>query len=202
MSRPAPSDHPVHPLIRDRWSPRAFSDQAVSKETLFSLLEAARWSASSYNEQPWGFIVATKEQPQEYEKLLRCLIEFNQSWAKSAPALILALAHTVFDKTGKPNRHAFHDVGFAAALLTIQATSMGLYCHHMAGIEVDVIRSSYQVPPDWEPLTAIAVGHLGDPSSLPESLREREHAPRTRRALNTIVSGGPFSSGPFWKPGK
>src|SRR5436190_24164282 len=98
MEKPAPADFPIHDLLKRRWSPRAFADRPVEPDKLRRLLEAARWAPSSYNEQPWAFIVATKDQPEQFERLLSCLVEFNQSWAKAAPVLMLTVAHQTFTK--------------------------------------------------------------------------------------------------------
>lgn len=190
MDRPAEIRYPIHDLLRRRWSPRAFADRMVEREKLLSLLEAARWAPSSYNEQPWSFIVATRDDPAEYERLLGCLVEGNIAWARRAPVLMLSVAKLQFDRGGKPNRHAFHDVGLATENLAVQATAMGLCVHPMAGFHVDKAREVFAIPADHEPVAAIAVGYPGDPASLPDPLRERELAPRTRRALQQFVFSG------------
>jgi len=184
--KPAPTQYPVHELIRNRWSPRAYSDRSVEKDQLLSLLEAARWAPSSYNHQPWRFIVATKDDITEYNRLLSTLVEFNQGWAKNAPVLILAVAKLHFDD-GKLNRHAFHDIGLALENLIIQATSLGLSTHQIAGFQADLARKEYGIPDEYEPATVITVGYAGDPQSLPDGLRERELAPRVRKTLKEIV---------------
>ena len=119
MEKPAPADHDVHELIRKRWSPRAFSSTSVGDAELRSLLEAGRWAASCFNEQPWRFLVARRENQEEFDRLLSCLSENNQHWAKGASVLMLSVASQAFAKNGKPNRHALHDVGLAAAQLTL-----------------------------------------------------------------------------------
>lgn len=190
----SPTAFPIHELLSYRWSPRAFSNRPIERETIQSLFEAARWAPSSYNEQPWNFIMATKDDPTEYDRLLSCLIEFNQSWAKMAPLLILSVASLKFAKNQKPNRHAFHDIGLAVANLTFEATTHGLAVHQMAGIEVEKARQLYGIPGDWEPLTGIAVGYPGDPNDLSEELRERETAPRTRKPLSEFLFTGKWGS--------
>jgi len=97
-----------------------------------------------------------------------------------------------FERTGKTNRHAFHDVGQAAALLTLQATALGLCVHQMAGIEVEKIRQVYSLPEGWEPVAGIAIGYLGDPSALPEKLRLREAELRSRKPLDSFIFTGRF----------
>jgi nitroreductase len=187
MEKPTDARYPIHDLIRRRWSPRAFADRPVEPEKLRSLLEAARWAPSSFNEQPWNFIVATRENGEEFERMLSCLVEGNVAWAKNAPVLMLSVAKLKFERTGKPNRHAFHDVGLAAENLVIQATALGLVVHQMAGIQVDKAREVYRIPEGYEAVAGIAVGYPGDPATLPEPLREREQAPRTRKPLESFV---------------
>ncbi|MCE9529927.1 MAG: nitroreductase family protein [Planctomycetes bacterium] len=190
MQNPTKNDFPIHDLLRTRWSPRAFDAKAVEPAKVKSLLEAARWAPSSYNEQPWAFLIATKAQPAEHAKLLECLIEFNQSWAKAAPLLIITVAHTSFAMNAKPNRHAFHDVGLAMANLTIQATAEGLVVHQMAGILPDKVRELYAVPADWDAVTGVAIGYPGDPATLNDALREKELAERTRKPQASFVFSG------------
>lgn len=190
MKKPVSNIHPIHDLLKHRWSPRAFSDQMVEKDKILSLLEAARWAPSSFNEQPWYFIIATKDNPKEYEKLLNCLVDGNIRWAKNAPALMISVAKIKFDRTGKLNRHAFHDLGLATAHLVMQATHLGLYAHQMAGIHIDNIREEYQIPPDHEPVVGIAIGYYGNLNQLQDNLKEKEVAVRIRRPLNAFVFSG------------
>lgn len=190
MEKIAETQVPIHELIRRRWSPRAFLDLPVEPDKLLSLLEAARWAASSNNEQPWAFIVATRDDTQTYERMLGVLVDFNRGWANKAPALILTLAHTQFEKDGRPNRHAFYDLGQAAAHLSLQATALGLTTHQMAGFNAQAARERFAVPEGWEPVSVIALGYAGDPESLTETLRQREIARRERKPLEKFVFGG------------
>ena len=190
MVKNASNDHPIHELITKRWSPYAFDSRLVSKADLFSLFEAARWAASSYNEQPWRYLVATKEEPEEYEKLLSCLVEGNQLWAKAAPVLALGVASLAFALNGKPNKAAIHDLGLAAGSLTFEATARGLAVHQMIGILPDKARELYGIPQGYEAVTGIAIGYVGDPQTLPDKLRERDLTPRTRKPLKDFVFGG------------
>ena len=187
MEKPATTDHQIEEILKRRWSPRAFSNRIVEREKLQSLFEAARWAASSFNEQPWSFIVATKEKPEEYAALLNCLMEKNQQWARLAPVLMVSVAKLNFDKNGKPNRHAFHDVGMAVSNLIVQATTFGLYVHQMAGFSVEKVRETYGVPDGFEPVAAIAVGYPDDPNVLPEPFREQEIGPRRRKPIDSFV---------------
>jgi len=181
MENLAPTKYPVHDLIRKRWSPRAFAAKIPSNETLQSLLEAARWSASSSNEQPWRFLIATQDHPDAFAKVLSCLVEGNQVWAKAAPVLMLSFVKKTSSRNGGPNRVALHDVGLATAQIFLQATSMGLVTHAMGGIELEKIRTTYDLPADFDPVAAIAIGYPGDPEKLPEPLRQREKNPRERK---------------------
>src|SRR5918996_1420772 len=151
MEKLANTTYPIEELLKRRWSPRAFAERPVAPEKLLSLWEAARWAASTANQQPWYFIVATKEHEAEHARLLSCLRENNQQWASRAPVLMVSVAKLTFDANGQPNRHAFHDVGLAVANLITQATALGLYVHQMAGIYPDRVRELYSVPDDFEP---------------------------------------------------
>ncbi len=195
MSNPADPAHPVHDLIATRYSPRAFSDRAVSQEDVRSLLEAARWAPSCFNEQPWRYLLAMKSQPDEFARMLSCLVEFNQSWAKEASVLLLAVASTQFERNQKPNRHAWHDVGAASGSLSLQATALGLQAHQMAGFDADRARAEFAIPEEFEPVAAIAIGYPGSADSLPEDLRERELAARERKPLSELVFSGAWGKG-------
>ena len=189
LKRPAETSTAIHDLIAHRWSPRAFDSKPVEPEKLRSLFEAARWAPSSYNAQPWYFIVGTKDNPENYNRVLESLVEFNQGWAKNAPVLALSVAKLKFDD-GKPNRHAFHDVGQAAANLSLQAEALGLSVHQMAGIDPEKARKLFDIPADYEAVAGIAIGYAGEPASLPDGLRERELAPRQRKPLDSFVFTG------------
>jgi nitroreductase len=190
MDKTARTQAPIHELIRQRWSPRAFSSQPVEPDKLLSLFEAARWAASSSNEQPWAFLVATQEDPKSYAEVLGVLVESNRDWAKKAPILILTLAHTQFEKDGRPNRHAFYDLGQAAENLSLQSTALGLVAHQMAGFDVEAARQRFAVPAGWEPVSVIALGYPGSLDSLAEKLQQRETAARKRKPLDSFVFSG------------
>src|SRR2546425_8759579 len=127
----AVADHEILDLIARRWSPRAFAARPVEPQKLNSLFEAARWAPSCFNEQPWSFLAATIDNAPEHERLASCLVPAN-AWARKAPVLALSVAALDFAQTGKPNRHAYHDVGLAVENLVIQAMSMGIFVHQMA----------------------------------------------------------------------
>jgi nitroreductase len=191
-------DYPVLDAIATRRSPRAFRDRSVSAADLRSVLEAARWAASANNEQPWLFIVATKDDPAAFEKLHACTNDGNRPWAGAAPVLILALARTHFAASGKPNAYHLHDVGQAMAHLGIQAAALGLVLHQMAGILKDRIRETYQLPDDVVPVTISALGYQGLPDDLPEGVSERqrqfEGQRQPRKPLGESVYAGEWGT--------
>lgn len=190
MKNPTANAFPIQDSIRDRWSPRAFSDKTVSPEILQSLFEAARWAPSSNNEQPWVYLVATKGDRENFEKMLSILVEFNAVWAKHAAVLALSIAKLTFTKGDNPNRVAFHDVGAASSQLTFEAVARGLFVHQMAGYDVEKARKVFEIPAGWDPVAAIALGYPGDPATLPEPYKERETAPRVRKPISEFVMSG------------
>lgn len=195
MNRNAVTDYLIHPLLAARWSPRAFAPRPVERELLGSVFEAARWAASCFNEQPWRFIIATRDDAASHARLLACLTEANQAWAHLAPVLGLGVVSTTFAHNAKPNRHAWHDLGLATAQLTLQAMAHGLYVHAMAGVLPEVARATYGIPQGYDVATGLAIGYLGDPAALPSSKRDAEIAPRLRRSLSATVYSGAWEIG-------
>lgn len=189
LTKHATPDHPIHDLLSKRWSPYTFSEKAVSDDDLRSLFEAARWAASSYNEQPWRYILATKANQASFDRILSCLVEGNQAWAAAAPVLALGCASLLFSRHNKPNAAAVHDLGLASANLSLEATARGLVVHQMIGILPDRARDLYRIPDDVQPLTALAIGYAANPDSLLEKYRERDLAPRSRKVLAEFVFG-------------
>jgi nitroreductase len=185
-------DHPIDEALMARWSPYAFADRPVEPTVLRSLFEAARWAPSSYNEQPWRYVVATRDDPTAFQRVLACLVEANQAWAKAAPVLGLGIVVTRFQRNTKPNAACEHDLGIASATLTFEATRRGLVVHQMIGIEPERARKTYAVPEEAKALTGLAIGYPGDPTGLPEKLRERDLARRTRRPISEFVFGPRF----------
>jgi nitroreductase len=182
----APDGAGVEHLILRRWSPRAFSDKDVSADDLKKLFEAARWAASSFNEQPWRFLVGRRGD-ETYKKIFGALVEFNQSWAKSAPVLVLSVAKKTFSANGQPNRYGLHDTGAATTLLSLQATANGLHTHSMAGFDAEQARASFAIPSDYDIGAVTALGYFGDPESLPDQMQKTEVAPRQRKPLEEFV---------------
>ncbi|MEM9254764.1 MAG: nitroreductase family protein [Pseudomonadota bacterium] len=196
MSQPVTTEVPVHPLFVQRHSPYAFDpDREVTPTDLRSILEAARWAMSSYNAQPWRYVVGVKQSdPQTWQRIYSVLVEGNQPWAINAPVLALGVVERNFEYNGKPNKAASHDLGAASAFLTMEATARGLAVHQMIGIEPDKARAEFALQDSLEPLTALAIGFEGDPRHVPDSYAERDAQPRERKPIGEIVlAPSPFN---------
>lgn len=198
MSRKAEPVHPVHDLIAARWSPYGFSDRSVSDDDLRSLFEAVRWAASSYNEQPWRFIVARREEAAHFEQVLSCLVEGNQPWARLAPVLVLTAVSLSFSRNDKPNAAAVHDMGLAAGNLTFEATSRGLSVHQMIGILPDKAREVFSIPAGCQALTALAIGYAGHQEGLPDDIKSRDEGARSRKSINEFTFGATWGESAGW----
>lgn len=181
-----PDNSGVEPLLLRRWSPRAFTDEPVPASKLKVLFTAAAWAASSFNEQPWRFIVGSIGSS-TWEKIFKALVPPNQVWAQKAPVLFASFAKKTFSHNGSPNKVAQHDVGAACANLALQATALGLHAHGMAGFDADVLRAEFEVPDDFEPVACWALGYLGDPETLPDKLKGAELAKRDRKEVREFV---------------
>jgi nitroreductase len=186
----APVVDGVLPAILHRWSPRSFTDRQVSAKDLKTIFEAVRWAPSSYNEQPWRFLVGTRGS-ETYKKIYDTLMPFNQMWAGKAPVLILGAAKTKFSHNGDPNRVALFDLGAASTVLALQASVLGLQAHQMAGFDTDAASKTFGAPEEYIFGSAIALGYQGDPANLPhEQMLKQEVAPRTRKQLGEFVWEG------------
>ncbi len=172
----------IHELLARRWSPKAFSSRPVEPAKFAQLFEAARWAPSSYNAQPWAFIVATREDAEGYNRLLSTLMDVNRQWAQQAPVLILAVAKLDFNHVARANRHALYDLGQAVAHLTIQATALDLHIHQMGGFDPNAARELFAIPAGYEPVAVLALGYNEVPPP--------ERATRTRKPLTDFVFSG------------
>lgn len=190
MEKPAQTILNIHPIIKKRWSPRAFSNQQVEKDQLRRILEAARWSPSSFNEQPWRFIIGIKGN-EYWDKLFECMVEFNQKWAGKAPVLLLALGKKTGSKNGKPNQVYQYDVGQSMAYITFQLMEEGLVAHQMGGFSKEKAREYFSVPDDYEPIAMMAIGHQDEPANLSPDFEEMELAPRQRKDMEELVLNYP-----------
>lgn len=182
--------HPINELILNRWSPRAMSGESISNEELMSLFEAARWAPSSYNNQPWRFIYATRDSA-HWNTFMNLMVEFNQSWAKNAAALVVVISKKTFDHNGEAaSTHSF-DTGAAWENLAIEAEARGLVSHGMQGFDYDKARTELGVPEGFAVEMMIAIGKPGAKENLPEMLQEKE-LPSDRKPLSDIVMEGKF----------
>lgn len=185
--KPAPTAVPIHELIAGRWSPRAYSNEPVSRESLHAVIEAARWAPSGYNLQPWRFIVFDRTADEAaFKRAFSTLVPFNQQWNAPASVLIAVTAQTLNAK-GEVNRTAQYDAGAAAMSLVLQAHALGLAAHQMSGFDVNAFRKEFALPNDVEPLAIISIGHYGEAEKLDPVLRDREKAERTRAAVGEIA---------------
>ncbi len=194
FENPRVADHPVDRMFLDRWSPRAFTGEAMPQATLFTILEAARWAPSSYNSQPWRFLYAVRDNA-HWDKFLGLLNEFNQSWAKTGSALIFVVSETTIAVPGKdapvPSHSHSFDAGAAWGSLALQASLLGWHAHGMVGIDQDGVRSQLKVPDGYRVEAGIVLGKLGPKTLLPEALQARE-MPSPRKPLAEIAFEGGF----------
>jgi nitroreductase len=190
--RPATVDRPINELMRRRWSPRAFEEgRPVEREKILTLLEAARWAPSCFNDQPRYFLVFDGSDVESLEKARACLSPGN-AWALKAPVLMLSVSRESFEQNGKPNRWAQHDTGLATENLLLEAVELGLAAHPMAGYDADRARSEFGIPDGFTPIAMIAIGYpyRRNLQDLDEKLRAKELAPRERKALGEIAFEG------------
>ncbi len=188
MIKYAHPDQPIQPLLAQRWSPYSFDGRPVDPADLLALFEAARWAASSYNAQPWRYIVAQRGQP-GHGRVLACLVDANQAWARHAPVLALGVTNTRFPHNGKENAAAQHDLGLAAASLSLEATARGIAVHQMIGLYPDKVRDTFALPDGFLPLTALAIGYPGANPELAPEVAARDVQPRARAPLSAFVFG-------------
>jgi len=193
MNKSAQTQYPILDFLKNRWSPRAFAARPVELHKLLSLFEAARWSPSGGNQQPWSFIVTNQTEREPFEKLLGTLNERNQDWAKHAPVLVLSVVQRE-RAAGQPNPWATYDVGQAVAHLSVQATALGLVVHQMAGFDRQKAAELFALPEGYDALTVFAIGYEGDPATLPAGLRERELEQRSRKPLKEFVFDGAWQA--------
>jgi nitroreductase len=192
MQKPAITQQPIHELIANRWSGRAYdASKPVTKDQLVSLLEAARWAPSCFGDQPWRYVVCNKsENLQAWQAAYDCLVPGNQSWAVNAPLLLLICADTLFSHNDKPNKWAPYDTGAATENLCLQATALGLMAHQMGGFDADKARTTFNVPERYQILAMVTVGYQADVERLTGETKERETAARSRKPLNELFFNG------------
>ena len=197
QQKPATTSVPVHELIARRWSPRAFDrDQPVTREQVLALLEAARWAPSCFGDEPWRFLVWDRNRDAAaWQRAFACLGEGNQKWVANAPLLLAAVASSAFDHNGKPNRWAQYDTGAASENLCLQACALGLAAHQMGGFDAEKLKREFAIPDGYTPMAMIAVGYRAPADNLEPDYRERELAPRKRKAIETRFFEGAWGAG-------
>lgn len=183
-----PTDQPVLTEIQQRWSPVCFDGSTVDEPTLHTLLEAARWAASCFNDQPWHFVVASRDDRAHFDALLECLVEANREWAQHASVLLLVVANQKFRHNGKSNRWSWFDCGQATAQLMLEAVHQGLRSHAMAGFDADAARASCGLSDDQDPACFVAIGRVGGHEAHTDAMRDRDAAENQRIAIADLVS--------------
>ncbi len=171
-------------IIKERWSPYAFSSSDVEDFKLKAMFEAAGYAPSANNEQPWSFVFATRNDGKIFDDYLSFLVESNRLWASKAYCLIISMAKMNYSLSGKPNRFAFHDTGMAVANLLLQAQALDVFVHQMGGYSVDKVKDYFKLESDTEPVAMMAVGYLGDGQGLTDELLKRDEHRRPRKPVN------------------
>ena len=187
MDKRANIIHGVMPAIEKRWSPMAFSDRPVEREKLLRIFEAGQWAPSSYNEQPWRFMLGVKGEGETWDKILATCSGWNAKWARNAPVLILLSGKKRFSMKDMDNVAWAYDVGAVSAYMTLQLTEEGLFSHQMVGFSPEKAREIFGIPEGFDPLVVIAVGYKGDPENLPADIAAREENTRTRKPLSELI---------------
>jgi nitroreductase len=174
-------------IIQERWSPYSFSPAPVEDFKLKAMFEAAGYAPSCNNEQPWLFVITTREDETVFDDFIGFMADGNKIWAKNAYAIVISMARMKFSHNGKPNRWAFHDTGMAVSNLLLQALALDVYVHQMGGYSVEKVKDYFKLGDDIEPVAMMAVGYLGDGSSLTPELFKRDEARRPRKSINEFV---------------
>ncbi len=191
MQKPAKTKTPINHIIAHRWSPRAFSSQAIEEDKIIALLEAARWSSSAFNEQPWRFIIGKKEED-TWKKILATLVEWNQQWAKTAPLLVLNIAKLNFTHNNMPNDVAEYDLGQAVATMALEAVHQGLFGHQMTGFDGKKATELFNIPEGYKAVSVTAFGYYGNPDDIPSEIAKQETNERSRNELKEMVFSTTF----------
>jgi len=188
---------PIHDLLASRWSGVAYDpSRSVSAADLRKLAEAARWAPSCFGDQPWRFIICSRDEHNEaWQLAFNCLSEGNQPWCQHAPVLIISCTDTLFAHNDKPNAYGPYDTGAAALSICLQATVLGLMTHQMAGFSADKARDAFAIPARYQPLAMMSVGYQLPEAVLPAQLRERELKPRVRSPLASRFFAGSWGEG-------
>lgn len=173
-------------LLQKRWSPRGFSDEPLSSETINRIFDAGRQVPSSYNEQPWRFVITDKGS-EGYVRLFQCLTELNKKWVHTAPHLGVVLGKKYFSHKDKENPHRFYDCGAFMAIASLRAATLNIYIHQMAGFSTDQLEECFDFPDDFVPITMFVIGKLGDADQLPQQLQDKENPHSDRNSVFTFL---------------
>ncbi|MDP2586999.1 MAG: nitroreductase family protein [Candidatus Komeilibacteria bacterium] len=197
-NKPADVKYPINELAKNRWSPRVFADRPIEEEKIMLLFEAARWAPSSFNEQPWRYIYATKDDQEKFKQLFSLMGEFNQGWAGKAWLLAVSFVKKNQTKNGQPNYYAMHDTGAASFSLVLEAVNQGLMGHQMAGFDKEraVAELGFD-PAEYQAGSMIAVGYpptLADLEKLTPEQQTSELSDRKRKVLTEILFKGKFKA--------
>ena len=191
IDKKAKTNHPIHKILEVRWSPRAFDGVKIEQAKLQRIFEAARWTPSASNEQPWHFIIG-EQGDETFKMIFETLVEFNQLWVKTAPLAGITVGRINGLKTGKPSEWYKYDVGQAVAHMSFQATHEGLYVHQMGGFDQEKARELFNIPDGFEAITAFAIGNIGDYKVLHPNLQKSELAERTRKNMDEFIFSNKF----------
>jgi len=184
-------------IIQERWSPYSFSSAPVEKFKLKAIFEAAGCAPSCNNDQPWLFVFTTREHEMVFSDYIGFMNEGNKIWAKNAYAIVISMARTRFSHNGKPNRWAFHDTGMAVSNLLLQALALDVYVHQMGGYSVEKVKEYFKLGNDIEPVAMMAIGYLGDGSSLTPELLKRDEERRPRKSISEYIFKNTLSDRAF-----
>ncbi len=186
MSKVAETEFPVHELIKSRWSPRAYTDEPITQDELYTILEAGTWAPSSMNDQPWRFSWALKSNKEAFDTHMDALLQGNKAWAKHASAIVLIAARNTFKANNVKNPSAKHDIGMATQNMLLQAQALDIYCHVIAGYDREYVDSTFALESPFEPVTFVVFGRLGDPALLEEPFASRELQARERMSFQEL----------------
>lgn len=185
-SKKAKPSQPINDLSLRRWSPRSFQLKEIEDEKLMSIFEAARWTASAFNEQPWRFIIG-KKGDESFNKMMDTMVEFNQNWAKNASVLVLNIYKKTFSHNGTPNATATYDLGQAVSSYVLETVNQGLVAHQMSGFDAQKAHEAFNLGEDFNCLSITAIGYLDQPDALPEELFKVELQNRMRKPVDQLV---------------
>jgi len=195
-SKKAKTMSPINDLAQSRWSPRSFENKPIEKDKMMSIFEAARWTASAFNEQPWRFIIGFNGDD-TFNHILDTLVEFNQNWARNASVLVLNIYKPLFTHNQTPNETAKYDLGQAVSAYCLEAVHQDLVAHQMSGFDASKADEIFELGDEYKSMSVTAIGYLNKPDALPEDLFKIELQNRMRKTVDTLVFTGKFGETAF-----